>query len=265
MAEPIGESNGADLHRLRREPPLRTAPTRNRMVRLDPARGGGVAGTVVEQGVHAAYRAVEVADATLRGTVERGVETAYAVIDEYMTRGREAAGGYHQRMGDGQMDRNQTGGPWGAAWGPAMNPMMAPWVNMMYLWAQTMGAFTQPFAGSPATPWGPPNPCAPTAGVSPAISVQVKSDKPAEVSVQLDPGTDQMTLAADPLNLAPAGGDAGVAPLGSTAFDSKPGHVRFRIAIPATQPDGTYTGNVHDTAGIVRGRVSVIITSISAA
>jgi hypothetical protein len=211
--------------RVKRDAPARTGPVRNRALRLEippPPTGSSYASAV----------------GAAIGTVERGVETAYAVIEEYMLRGRQAAGGYHERTGETDMNRNQFGGgQWGGGqWGGMNNPMMNPWMNMMSLWAQTMGAFMQ--QGQAGGDWSS---CAP-AGCAPPGS-------PAHVSIQV------MTLTADPLTLT-----ADVAPITTTAFDCHPGHVRFRIVVPPTQPTGVYTGVVRDSARLERGRVVVTIT-----
>jgi hypothetical protein len=234
--------------RVKRDAPARTGPVRNRALRLEippPPTGSSYASAV----------------GAAIGTVERGVETAYAVIEEYMLRGRQAAGGYHERTGETDMNRNQFGGgqwgggQWGGGqWGGMNNPMMNPWMNMMSLWAQTMGAFMQ--QGQAGGDWSScaPAGCAPPG--SPAhVSIQVTSAQPAEVAVDLQPGADMMTLTADPLTLT-----ADVAPITTTAFDCHPGHVRFRIVVPPTQPTGVYTGVVRDSARLERGRVVVTIT-----
>jgi hypothetical protein len=212
-------------------------------------------------------RAVEAADATVRGAVERGVDTAYTVIEEYMLRGRQAAGRNHasrngrndmndERQNGGVSTGYQTGGYGGGPWG-AFNPMMAPWIQLMRMWTDNMAAFMP--GGMPmdwmnqfmpgGSAWGVP-------GARASVSVHVSSAQPVEVKADIDAGAEYSKLTADPLTLPDKNGAHLHADLECT-----PGHVRVRLTIPATQPSGQYVGAVHDAAGVKRGQITVDIES----
>src|SRR5262245_43519974 len=96
--------------RVKRKPPERTGPIRQAgMGNSSPSRGptdSVTPSSVVDQGLETARLMVTVADAAVKGAVERGVDTAYTVIDDYMTRGRNAAGNRSQWT-DGRDDMSQ--------------------------------------------------------------------------------------------------------------------------------------------------------------
>ncbi|MEO5818046.1 MAG: hypothetical protein ABIT20_22445 [Gemmatimonadaceae bacterium] len=230
---------------------------------------GLTVGGIVDESVKTAMRAVEAADATVRGAVERGVDTAYMVIEEYMLRGRQAAGRNHERR-NGRQDMNDErqggngfsnagfGGPWGA-----MNPMMAPWMQMMRMWTESMSSF-MPGANGMATDlmsqfmpgaamWG---------GASAArasIAVQVSSPYPVEVKADFDTGAEYSLLTADPLQLS--GGER--ASLAVT-LKCAPGLVRIGVTVPSGQAGGRYTGAVNDASGVKRGEITIDVESPTA-
>src|SRR6185436_16198621 len=105
--------------------------------------------SVVDQGFRTARLMARVADATVKGAVERGVDTAYAVIDEYMTRGRNAADRRSQST-DGRNGMSQDP-QFSTPWGPGSD-LLAPWWQMMRIWAEGMAAF-MPGGAGPATAW----------------------------------------------------------------------------------------------------------------
>lgn len=210
-------------------------------------------------------RAVEAGNATVRGAVERGVDTAYMVIEEYMLRGRQAAGRNHERRnGRHEMNDERHGGsnssnggfgagPWGA-----MNPMTA-WMQMMRMWTDSMSSLI-PGANGFATDWMTQfMPGAAMWGGSPArasIAVQVSSSYPVEVRADLDGGAEYSILSAEPLKMR-SDEDATLA----VTLRSTPGLVRIGVTVPNGQPGGRYTGAVHDASGAKRGEITVDIES----
>ena len=90
----------ASRPRLRRVPPERTGPIRNPVARTCHElmtsgirhRDWRTVDATLGEGLRTAQRLAAVSDAAVQGAVECGVRTAYTVIDEYMRRGREAAG-----------------------------------------------------------------------------------------------------------------------------------------------------------------------------
>jgi hypothetical protein len=225
-------------------------------------------GGIVDESVKNAMRAVEAADATVRGAVERGVDTAYMVIEEYMLRGRQAAGRNHERrngrhemnderQGASGYQNNGFGGPWGV-----MNPMMAPWMQMMRMWTENMSSlmpgangiaadFMSQFMPGAAM-WG-------GAAARSSISVQVSSPYPVEVKADFDAGSEYSMLTADPLKIS-GGEDATL----TATLKCSPGLVRISLTVPSGQAGGRYTGAVHDAAGVKRGEITVEVTSSAA-
>ncbi|MEO8333499.1 MAG: hypothetical protein ABI664_00905 [bacterium] len=262
---------------MKRDAPARSGPIRNKAVPAPMASPSGSAagftvGGIVDESVKSAMRAVEAADATVRGAVERGVDTAYMVIEEYMLRGRQAAGRNHERrngrseMNDERQGGNSYsngaygGGPWGAT-----NPMMAPWMQMMRLWTESMSSlmpgpnpmatatdFMTQFMPGGAM-WG---------GASAArasVSVQVSSPYPVEVKADIDAGAEYSMLTAEPLTLT---GDADVTL--AVTLKCSPGLVRIGVTVPSGQAAGRYTGAVTDANGLRKGEISVDVEAPAA-
>jgi hypothetical protein len=244
--------------RVTREPPERSGPIRQAGMgrpSASPARAADpvTPSSVVEQGLETARMMARVADATVKGVVERGVDTAYTVIDEYMARGRNAAG----RQGQWTDGRNgmsqdpQFSTPWGSS-----SDLMAPWWQMMRMWAEGMAAFVP---GGPATAWlnafvpggtgwaGSPS-------QAPRVEVRVSSKRTAVVTVSLHPGADSMQLTAEPP--AATGNAKKPSPLGLT-FESFPGLVRVSVTVPDDQPADSFTFTIRDRDHNQRGELRV--------
>jgi hypothetical protein len=247
--------------RIKRDVPPRAAPVRNRAT---GARGGGTraaddgftVGTVVDEGIRTAFRTVQANDATIRGAVERGVDTAYTVIEEYMLRGRQAAGRHHERkngssdMGD---DRNYRRNGWTS--GGDYPPLLEPWMQMMRMWTDSMAAFMP-------GPAGFPNPFAPrgsSSGAKATVSVQVASRQPAEVVVDIDPGYERATLTAEPLLHVERALGARIVDF---TVECRDGHVRVHLSAADNQPGGTYEADLRGTDGVRRGTVRVDIQAV---
>jgi hypothetical protein len=156
---------------------------------VDP--GTAVDGVVTE-GLKAARSVAEAADATVKGAVERGVETAYRVFEEYMRRGQIAAESQNDLSNgrNGMTNYRQYPGPWD----PTMS-LMAPWWQLMQMWASGVAAFVP--GGAALTNafdpwWGRPAP-----GPRARLAVLVKSKSHAEVTVDLHPGAECHQLRAE--------------------------------------------------------------------
>jgi hypothetical protein len=136
--------------RLKRPTPQRQAPLRRPPLGLPASMGAtlngalGAAidtsqtisaglGAAVRQGLDSGQAMSEAAGAGVQGFVERGVNTAYQVIEEYMQRGQEAA----QRL--------SPAGP-----GPARPGLAADAANA---WAQNLAGPLGQTASSLAAPW----------------------------------------------------------------------------------------------------------------
>jgi hypothetical protein len=205
------------------------------------------------------------------GAVECGVRTAYSVIDEYMKRGREAAS---QRDGNHTWSDTMSERPaydmWSATWGP-MWPFVAPWMQATRAWAAAMSA---PFGGAPGMtpgepppgfPYGPGGPWGAPAWRGPGgtpqalqLSVQLSSESPAEVTVNIAQGVGAAALTADPLRLDDASRDA--PPLLGVSIGMAAGQVRVSVTIPTDQPPGRYRGVIRDPSGMPVGDLAVRVT-----
>lgn len=255
--------------RLRRDEPERTGPIRNRAVPPPRSAGasspvgapGAAMGALVDEGMRTAWRVMDGASRTAQGAVERGVETAYQVIEEYMARGREAAGRYSQRNGETPMsDDRQYGNAWpgnSAFNGPMgpMSPMVMPWIEMMRMWASTMQSFV-PGAGTMGTDWMNqfmPGTFPQSAYRGP-VAVHLSSKAPAEVTVDLAPGADQSALRIDSLSHTT---NHQAPPLVGIGIERMNGTLRVRVAVPNDQPAGSYRGAITDTTGARRGELRV--------
>lgn len=227
----------SDSDRLKRDAPSRTGPIRNKPVATQ--------------------------------LLERGVETAYMVVEEYMLRGRQAAGRRYQNgsanagsagstNGNGRPDMSNDRQQGGSGNGSQMPPLMQPFMQMMRMWTDGMSAFVP--GGGMASDWM--NQWMPgmtawtgTPTTTRAISVYISSKHPAEVTVDLEPGAEYAKLTADPLT----SGDSGAPPLAAVRFECETGHVRVRVTVPTDQPGGSYAGHIHDATGARRGEVRVEI------
>jgi hypothetical protein len=211
-------------HRRKREPPARSAPLRS--------------GTVCE-------------------ALEQGVRTAYAVIDEYMRRGFQAARdtqdtsntrGY---MNDNRSNYENRFNPWGS-----MPPMGEQWMTAMRAWADAFAAFLP--GGFPQT-WAPPGAsyCAPNPAQPLALAVHVSSPRPIEVSPTLNAGCDLIALTVEPLQ----GQGFAAPPIDNVTITKLAGCVRVSITVTADQPPGTYRGTIRKTVdGSMAGDLTVTIS-----
>jgi len=233
------------------------------------SKGAGYTiGAAIDDSLRTARRLAETADKTVMGAVERGVETAYTVIEEYMLRGRETARRFQQGtpgrtdMNEGRQGENRPyENPWlSAQWSAPMSMMMAPWMPMMKMWQESMATFAQgtPMASmaewmnafTPGAAYGRSN------GTS--VIVQVSSQAPAAVTVELDAGAESMKLSAAPLQHASS---RSAPALVGIRIDSKDGVARVRITVPTDQPAGLYRGQIQDDTGMRRGQLSLEIES----
>jgi hypothetical protein len=206
-------------------------------------------GGVVEAGLDAA-----------RNTVEGTVAAAYAVIDQYMSRGYAAASNHQRRNGADPMsnpdDRHDSrsrpypgaGDPLGI-WG-AWNMWMEPWMQAMRFWTDSMNA--------PGGPGARMNPYASmmSMGGTPGMSVQVKSSRETTVTLDLAPGSDFQHLHVDHLYHSK---DHDQAPLEGVRVDARPGHYTVRLEVSDEQAPGVYVGSVYGAMHQTLGELCVEI------
>jgi hypothetical protein len=207
--------------RRKRVPPARTAPLRT--------------GTVCE-------------------ALEQGVRTAYAVIDEYMRRGYQAArdtqNTFNTRgyMNDNRSNYDNRFNPWGS-----MPPMGEQWMAAMRAWADAFAAF---LPGGWPQPWAPPGAGYSAPQALMALSVHVSSAQPIEVAPTLNPGCDLIALSVDPLQ----GQGFSAAAIDKVLITKVAGNVRVSVTVPPDQPAGCYRGAIRKTVdGSIAGDLTVTI------
>jgi hypothetical protein len=246
--------------RVKRETPERDGPLRQGAAAA--ALFGDKVTRRVEQlvggGLKTARLVVEAAAEPVLGAAERGVQTAYTVLDEYLARGKEAAKRYEMPTSGGpdMSDQRQFNGMWNA-WGP-MGPMMAqaagPWMQVARMWTDSMAQFV-PGGQAAVNQWmamwpGMPGATASTAGAR--AGVRVASARPTTVQVSLAPDAEYMTLSAAPVA---ASGDA----LGGVTLSTVEGRLLVSVVVADSQAAGTYRGPIVDGGGNPRGELTVDI------
>ena len=180
------------------------------------------------------------AGAAVCGVLENGVRTAYAVIDEYMRRGQEAArGAFNDPNRRGPM--SDGSGNYGGGFNSFNNPMANPMAAMAAQWMSAMQAWSQMFSSymPPAWQQAGMNPFAyaqsPTAM---SVAVKLSSARPAEVSASLMPGVDPLNVVCDALH---AHGGAGK-PIEGVTIARDGAAIQVGVKIAATQAAGKYHG-----------------------
>lgn len=237
----------SDRKRLHRADPARIAPVRNfskLYSRPDSINGTNPAKPVQPD----APRKVRSA-----GPLEEGVELAYSVIDKYIAEGRRTAEGIssHPYPSRAPSDNLQD----------MLERMLRFQSEMLPLWIETLATLVKVDParnGSAATreAWtsrnGGPNPD------TMAVTIEVVSLRPVQVSVELRPNSEAQSLVALGLNAVdpgkPALTDITLVP------DEVPDRIKLRLRIPESQPPGTYSGViVNRDSGETRGTLSIRI------
>jgi hypothetical protein len=163
---------------------------------------------------------------------EGGVRNAYDVIEDYMRRGYEAAFDNQNSIRRGPMKQDKANLNIQTILTP-LTQLSDLWLDGMRKWIDVLSAFV-PRESETASASAPVHP--------PQVTVQVFSDRPTDVSVQLTPGTDEKDLKADSLDDGP-----NVPPIKagniSIKRDNK-GNVRILLKVDKDQPAGKYVGAI---------------------
>jgi hypothetical protein len=184
------------------------------------------------------------------------------VVNEYIRRGYEAAGN-HNRNNNGRnhMDDKRTnyGGQngWQNPWG-SMPPFTEQWLMAMRAWTEAWSAFIP--GGAPQQAWRTAGNGRTNSEVSPTVSMQLWSERPAELITSLRLGTDFVDLELDPLYRE--GGTAQL--VNDISITRVPGRVRVSVKIRPDQPAGRYYGAIRNVADrSIVGDLTVMITDPS--
>jgi hypothetical protein len=175
------------------------------------------------------------------------VRNAYAVIDEYMRRGRQTAMGLQDGLGRRSFmndDRSNYGGAYNSPWS-SMPPIAEQWMAAMRAWA---GLWTQfmpagwmpPVWGAPGFGTAPPNYGSP----APPVSLQVSANRPTQVMLTIHPGCDALALRLDCLEAQ----GFSARPIEEVSISRVCGALQVSVRVPPDQPAGFYRGSIHKAA-----------------
>jgi len=172
--------------------------------------------------------------------VESGVRTAYAVIDEYMRRGQDAARAIFNESDTGGFMNNYRqncsgGNAYGSGFTP-WNPMAMiaePWISAMCAWSQMWCSMVPGFR-QPAM-----NPCTSTEDRPEPVNVIVVSKGAVEASWTICPGTDLNCIETE--DLLAQGIAANPIPAARVQYRAQ-GKPALRVEVPDGQAKGTYRG-----------------------
>jgi hypothetical protein len=237
-----------DRKRLHRDDSARIAPIRNFSKLYSRSSSAN--------GTHAAKAAQP--DAPLRtagsGPLAEGVELAYNVIEKYIAEGRQTAEGLSNQ-------------PYNATRAPNDNlqvlveRILRFQAEMLPLWIETLATLVKvdPTQNgyAPSSDGWPRSNGAPKAETM-AVTIEVVSLRPVQVSVELPPNSEPQSLVALGLSAV----DSGKPILKDISFvpDEVAGRIKLRLRIPEIQPPGTYSGViVNRENGETRGTLSVRI------
>jgi hypothetical protein len=241
--------------------------TSTRRKRTPPERNGPIRSSIASAARNTAPPGAQgfasTAGTAFCGVLENGVRTAYAVIDEYMRRGQDAAQGFFNdpnRRGAMNDERGNfaggfnAGSGFGGGYGPwnPMAMMAEQWMSAMRAWSQALGSFVpgpwpQPAAGAyaPAEPHGE------------TVTLKIAASRPVECSVSLNPGAEAHALVCEPLY---AEGVA-ASPIEAAAIAHEGGAVRISATISAEQPAGRYRGLIRrQNDQSLAGELTVILS-----
>lgn len=235
--------------RAQRPSPPRQAPLRRPPLGMPSSVGSAVNGA---------------AEAGAQGFVERGVDTAYTVIDAYLRRGQQAA--QRQQPFEAQGAARPFVAPdplsaWpkgvSAALGQTASSIAGPWLQLARAWVDGLAALA-PLAGRMGAAVDPAGTAASRAAAGPRAKVTIEfvSRRLAEVEVSLEPGADLVNLHA----AWSRDGQPATAP-GELVFHSAPGHVHVRVAVSDAASTGRHHAAVVDGGGQVWGSAAIKIAS----
>jgi hypothetical protein len=236
---------------LKREKPKQSGPIRN----------AGTSGP--QNGSGAPQDLIAAAGAAVCGVLENGVRTAYAVIDDYLRRGQDAARGIFNdpnRRGSMSDERSNFGGGANGGFGGGFNPWgnNNPMAMMAEQWMSAMRAWGQAWSSAAPGAWsqmgGFPSPGAGTQ--SRAVALKVRASRPVEVTVNLYPGNDTFPLVAE----TPSAEGFTAPPLAAPAIARELGTLRVSLEVGDEQPAGRYRGLIRSKPGdTVAGDLIVVI------
>ncbi|MBI3798024.1 MAG: hypothetical protein HY268_13790 [Deltaproteobacteria bacterium] len=243
----------SDHQRLRREEPARNGPVRNWSTLYRDAKSGEAHDS------SASPQATDEAqsDHSLNDVVSHGVKLGYQVVEEHIRQGQRVAEQINNRSYNPEnigkdvrelverMVHYYT--DLGSLWGDLANSLLADPDLLRNLFRGQAQA-EQPATRAAATA------ASPTATL--AVSIEVISPRPTQVTLDLQPRSEGLPLTTYGLHA----GDAQKPSLTDITFESglDTGRLLLRIRVPEGQPPDVYTGVVVDKGtNLPRGTLSV--------
>jgi hypothetical protein len=236
-----------DRKRLHRDDPARIAPVRNFSKLYSRSSSAN--------GTHDAKLTQPDAPirATSGGPLAEGVELAYSVIEKYIAEGRRTAEGFSNQPYTTRAPNDNLQ--------VLVERMLRFQAEMLPLWIETLNTLVKVDPAqngyAPSSVAWPLSNGAPKAETM-AVTIEVVSLRPVQVSVELRPNSEPQSLVALGLSAV----DSGKPILKDISFvsDEVAGRIKLRLRIPESQPTGTYSGViVNRESGETRGTLSVRI------
>jgi hypothetical protein len=236
-----------DRKRLHRDDPARIAPVRNfskLYSRSSSANGTHAAKAAQPDALH---------PTTGGGPLAEGVELAYNVIEKYIAEGRQTAEGFSNQpyATRAPNDNLQV----------LVERMLRFQAEMLPLWIETLATLVK--VDPARNGYAPSSDAWPLSNGAPktetmAVTIEVVSLRPVQVSVELRSNSEPQSLVALGLSAVDSGKpilkDISLVP------DEVAGRIKLRLRIPESQPPGTYSGViVNRDSGEMRGTLSIRI------
>lgn len=187
------------------------------------------------------------------GPLAKGVELAYSVIDKYIAEGRRTAEGLSSQPYATRATNDNLQ--------DVLERTLRFQAEMLPLWIETLATLVKvdPSRNGQAPP--PETKPTPVNGKNTntmAVSIEVVSVRPVQVSIELQPNSEAQSLVSLGLNAIdsnkPALRDISLVP------DEVPGRIKLRLQILDSQPAGIYSGViVNRNSGEVRGTLHIRI------
>jgi hypothetical protein len=187
------------------------------------------------------------------GPLAEGVEVAYSVIDKYIAEGRRTAEGFSSQPYSTRATNDNLQ--------EVLERLLRFQTEMLPLWIETLATLVKVDPsrnGHSSAPDTRPHTNGGQKVETMAVSIEVVSVRPVQVSVELRPNSDAKSLVSLGLHAVdsskPALSDISLAP------DEVPDRIKLRLRIPESQPAGTYSGViVNRESGEARGTLSIRI------
>jgi hypothetical protein len=236
----------SDRKRLHRADPSRVAPVRDFSKLYHPLESAN------GRANHDEPSSLEQPRRAKGGPLAEGVELAYSVIDKYIAEGRRTAEGFSNRP--------YTTRPAPDNVQDMLERVLRLQAEIVPLWIETLSTLVKVAPsrnGYPAAPDGS-HPNGAKIPETMAMSIEVVSRRPIQVSVDLRPNSEAKSLVALGLNAV----DPKKPTLTDISFvpDEISGGVKLRLEVPESQPTGAYSGVIVDReSGETRGTLSIRI------